>query len=61
MVTDHSHHPVLAQGRLASAADAVGGDQGAELAPPVSWSEETDKGPVHREASQKYKHPVVTY
>ena len=42
--------PVLAQGRLVSAADAVGGDQGAELAQQCPGvEEETDQVPVHRE------------
>ena len=48
-VPDNSYLPVLVQGRLASAAEAVGGgDQGAELAqqcPGVGL--ETDQVPVH--------------
>ena len=47
-VTDNSCLLVLAQGRLVSATEAVGGDQGAELAqqcPGVGL--ETDQVPVH--------------
>ena len=41
---------MLAQGRLASAADAVGGEQGAELAQQCPGVErETEQVPVHGE------------
>ena len=46
-VPDNSYHPVLAQGHLGGAAEAVGGNQGAELAQQCSGVErESYEGPV---------------
>ena len=64
-VPDNSYHPVLAQGRLGGAAEAVGGDQGAELDQQCPGVErEADKGPAHdgcQSAVEAYSSDLLTF
>ena len=64
-VPDNSYQLVLAQGRLGGAAEAVGGDQGAELdqqCPGVK--READQGPLHdgcQPAVEAYSSDLLTF
>ena len=64
-VPDNSYQPVLAQGRLGGAAEAVGGNQGAELDQQCPGVErEADAGPVHggcQKAVEAYSSDLLTF